>query len=56
MSAPPPTDVDLVSVLRAVQRGDDADTLLDNGGLARVLEMSLVDVAQQPRGCQGTRA
>ena len=46
-AAPPPTDLDLVSVLRAVQRGDEADSLMDNDGLARALKMSLADVAQR---------
>jgi hypothetical protein len=47
MTAPAPTDHDLVPVLQAVQHGDDTDSLLDNDALARVLGLSLVDVAHR---------
>jgi len=46
MSAPS-TEEELMSVLRAVQQGDEADELLDNEGLASALGLSLVDVAQR---------
>jgi hypothetical protein len=41
------TDDELAPVLAAVQRGDDADTLLDNAGVASALGLSLVDVARR---------
>ena len=47
MTAPAPTDDDLVPVLQAVQRGDDADLLLDNEGIALALGLSLDEVARR---------
>jgi hypothetical protein len=55
MTAPAPTDHDLVPVLRAVQYGDDADSLLDNDSLARVLGLSLIDVAQRLEAAKARR-
>lgn len=45
--SPPSTEQEIVSVLLAVQQGDEADHLLDNEGLAGALGLSLVDVAQR---------
>ena len=42
-----PTDQDLSSLLRVVQGGDDADSLLDNGAIASLLGLSLETVAEQ---------
>jgi hypothetical protein len=39
------TDAELARLLRAVQDGDDANALTDNGGLASALTWSLDDVA-----------
>jgi len=47
MTALPVTDDELMSVLLVVQQGDDADSLLDNDGIAQALEISLVDVARR---------
>ena len=47
MDAPAPTEHDLASVLSAVQRGDDADALLDNASIADALGISLEDVAER---------
>jgi hypothetical protein len=47
MTAVPPTDQDLSSLLHAVQDGDDADALLDNGAIANLLGLSLETVAEQ---------
>ena len=42
-----PTDQDLSSLLRVVQGGDDADSLLDNGAIAKLLGLSHETVAEQ---------
>ena len=42
-----PTDQDLSSLLRVVQGGDDADSLLDNGAIASLLGLSQETVAEQ---------
>ena len=42
----PPTEHELVSLLRAVQDGDDADALVDNRVLSEALGLSLEAVAR----------
>ena len=48
-----PTDQDLSSLLRVVQGGDDADSLLDNGAIASLLGLSQETVAEQLAASQG---
>jgi hypothetical protein len=49
MTAPAPTDDDLVSALYVVQQGDDSDVLLDNEGIASALGLTLDEVARRLR-------
>ena len=45
--AEPPTDDELDRLLRAIQAGDDANTLLDNDALVRKLGLSAAVVGHQ---------
>ena len=47
MGLVPVTNDDLAPVLRVVQQGDDADSLLDNDGIAQALGLPLADVARR---------